>query len=95
MKNKRKFFTGAGASPSENFEVETKICAILGFAWKKYFSAIIDFHFPENPRFRDKFQALIDTVLMFIYLNNKCTATSKCLRAIYTNENYDNEVING
>ena len=28
------------------------------FPRKNFFSAIFDFHFRENPRFRDKFQAL-------------------------------------
>ena len=28
------------------------------FPQKKYFSAIFDFHFRENPPFRDEFQAL-------------------------------------
>ena len=28
------------------------------FPQKMYFSAIFDFHFRENPRFRDEFQAL-------------------------------------
>ena len=43
---------GAGALPSGNVEIETKICVSVGFARRKYFSAIIDFDWREG------FQAL-------------------------------------
>ena len=32
------------------------------FPWKIYFSMIFDIRFCENPRFRDKFQALVITI---------------------------------
>ena len=36
-----------------------KVCLFIFFPWKIYFPAIFDFHFRENPRFRDECQALV------------------------------------
>ena len=39
--------------------LKNKVCLWICFPRKKFFSAIFDFHFCENPRFRDEFQALM------------------------------------
>ena len=38
--------------------IEKTVCLSIFSHGKFIFSAILDFHFCENPRFRDKFQAL-------------------------------------
>ena len=69
------FMTNIGFAPSIcihrpiiSIFIEKKVCLLIflggweggGGPRKKYFSAIFDFRFRENPRFRDKFQALLD-----------------------------------
>ena len=38
--------------------LKKKVCLSICFSAEKHFSANFDFHFRENPRFRDEFQAL-------------------------------------
>ena len=52
--------------------IEKNACLLIFLPWQIFRSAIFDFHFHKNPRFRDEFQALIisnitvDTVLAAI-----------------------------
>ena len=36
-----------------------KVCLLISFPRKRFFSAVFDFHFRENPRFRYESQALV------------------------------------
>ena len=61
------------------------------FPRKIYFSAIFDFHFRENPRFRDKFQALLSQDLhlpIFSQVLDSITFVSDscqdCIKACWT-----------
>ena len=39
--------------------LKKKVCLSICFSAEKKFSAIFDFHFRKNPRFRDEFQAML------------------------------------
>ena len=49
------------ATPTDCLKKQSMLVNL--FSAEKIFSAIFDFHFRENPRFRDEFQALIVCIM--------------------------------
>ena len=61
IRSRRDFHTFCN---TDRLFLKKKYACQFVFPWKKIFSAIFDFHFRENPRFRDEFQALISYWLL-------------------------------
>ena len=60
--------------------IEKEVCFLIFFPQKIYFSAIFNVHFCENPRFNNKFQALVCVcVCVFLCTLFVCVHVHACL----------------